>query len=826
MSREDASSLGETIVRFGGAIFREHFQRRSVQRDMKRIIALSALLGFSLASSLWQCHADGLIVVHESHWRPGPRPPHPRPPHWPPAPPVHVFAPLEVVYHHVNVKIDGQIATTSVDQEFYNPNPQRLEGTYLFPVPAGAHIDKFTMDIGGKMVEAELLPADKARQIYEDIVRKARDPALLEYVGRDVFKVRIFPIEPNSRKRVKLAYTQLLKPDAGLTSYVYPLNTEKFSAAPIKNVSVKVELETKRPLKTIYSPSHTVEIKRDGSNKAVVGYEANDVKPDADFQLCFSAEKDELGVNLLTYRTSGDDGFFVLLASPGVDVKEKQLVLKDVVFVLDTSGSMAGRKLEQAKKALQFCVENLNSGDRFEIVRFSTEVEPLFDKLVAATPENRKQAGDFIKELRPMGGTAIDEALKKALTLRDKREVSDDSLSAPGGRGEGRGEVRAGDRPLVVIFLTDGQPTIGTTDEEQIVAGAKRAAGSTRVFCFGIGTDVNTHLLDKITGETRAFSQYVLPEENIEVKVSNFFTKIKEPVLANPRLTFTGGVRVTKIYPSSLPDIFKGEQLVVAGRYSGDGASAVIIEGTVNGQSKKFTYEVNFPRESTDQEFIPRLWATRRVGWLLDEIRLRGESGELKDEVTELARKYSLVTPYTAYLIVEDETKRNVPVPMQTMSQLYDDKDARKLAKTAYDSLSRDKAGEAAVANARGGVALNFAAAPAEALAFGRAEAMRNLATLAPAALPARSDVSAVSGRVAQYTQQQKFVNNRSFFQNGNQWIDSEVQKQQAAKRMRLQFNTPEYFAFAASNSAARPWLALGQNVQFVLNHTIYEIYE
>ena len=765
---------------------------------MKRWICLTTLFVW-LAAGL-PGFAIGLIIVPDHE---GWRPPRPMPPVWP-APPRHEFAPLEMVSAKVNVRVVDQIATTKVEQEFANPGDARLEGTFLFPVPAGAHLDKFTMEIDGRPVEAELLAADKARGIYEDIVRKMRDPALLEYSGRDVFKVRIYPIEPHSHKRITLAYSQLLKADAGLVNYTLPLNTGKFSAAPIKNVSVKLELATTRPLKTIYSSSHTVEIKRDGANKAVVGYEANDVQPDADFQLCYSAEKDEMGVNLLTSRVAGEDGFFVLLASPGMDVKERQLVHKDVVFVLDTSGSMAGKKLAQAKKALQFCVENLNDGDRFELVRFSTEVEPLFEKLVAATPDNRAKAQDFIKDLRPMGGTAIDEALKDALALRPEN----------------------GDRPFVVIFLTDGQPTIGTTDEETIVADVNRAAGSTRVFCFGIGTDVNTHLLDRITDATRAFSQYVLPEEDIEVKVSNFFAKIKEPVLANPKLTFTGDVRATKIYPNPLPDIFKGEQLVVAGRYTGDGASAVIIEGMVNGQPKKFTYEVSFPRESAGQEFVPRLWATRRVGFLLDEIRLHGENAELKDEVTELARKFCLVTPYTAYLIVEDETKRSVPLAAQSMPQLNEDRAARELSKSAFDSLNREKDGAAGVANARGGLAFRLADAPATAVAGSKAEAMVNLGAIAPTAMPTMSDVSGVSRRVDQYTQQQKFVNRRSFFQNGNSWIDSEVQNQQATKRVRLQFNSPEYFAFAASNNAARPWLALGQNVQFVLNGQVYEIYE
>jgi Ca-activated chloride channel family protein len=253
---------------------------------MKRLFPLLALL--AVVTSVF---GDGFIVVHNPPWpMPGPRPPV-----WPgpiPPPRPYVFAPLEVSYHHVKVKIDGQVATTSVDEDFYNPNPQRLEGTYLFPVPKGAQVDKFAMDIGGRQVEAELLPADKARQIYEDIVRKMRDPALMEYADRDVFKVRIFPIEPNSHKRITLSYTQVLKADAGLVSYVYPLNTEKFSSKPIKDVSIQVELSSDRPLKSIYSPSHSVEIRRHGSERATVGYEVNDALPDTDFALYFAPEKD------------------------------------------------------------------------------------------------------------------------------------------------------------------------------------------------------------------------------------------------------------------------------------------------------------------------------------------------------------------------------------------------------------------------------------------------------------------------------------------------------------------------------------------------------
>jgi Ca-activated chloride channel homolog len=757
---------------------------------MKRFMLLSVLL----AGSILRAQADGFIVVN------------PGPDHWS-AP--YAFAPLEITYHHVDVKINGQIATTVVDQEFYNPNSRRLEGTYLFPVPKGAQIDKFSMEIGGRQVDAELLAADKARSIYEDIVRKLRDPALLEYAGRDVFKVRVFPIEPNSPKRIRISYSQLLPSESGMISYVYPLNTEKFSAKPIKSVSVTVNLETSKPLKTIYSPSHAVEIKRDGLHRATARYEAGDVRPDTDFVLYFAQEKDEVGVNLLTTKSAGEDGYFLLLASPGVEKKSTKPAPKDVAFVLDTSGSMVGKKIEQAKKALQFCVENLNDSDRFEVIRFSTDVEPLFGKLSEASKQNRERAENFVRDLKANGGTAIDDALRQVLASRPAEN----------------------DRPFMIVFLTDGEPTVGETGEDNIVAHVKtEGEGRTRVFCFGIGGDVNTHLLDKIAEETRAAAQYVLPEEDLEIKVSSFFSKITEPVLANPVLRVTGGAQISKMYPQALPDLFKGGQLIVVGRYTGDGAAAVEIEGAMNGQTKKFVQDVKFTTDSTgsaETEFIPRLWATRRVGYLLDEIRLHGENAELRDEVTQLARRYGIVTPYTAYLIIEDETRRNVPMAMQSLPQLNNDQAAKKIVLENWSAFKDQRGGEQALAGARYGSALRMADAPGVAAASSAVEANRalGLSAMVPQAMAAPATDS--RERVAQYTQQTRFVNGRNFFQNQDkQWVDPGVQNQSNTKRVRVQFNSADYFALAAHEPRALPWLSMGRSVQFVLGDTVYEIYE
>ena len=799
------------------------------------------------------CLGDGFIVINQ--------------PSTPvPVPQGHFsFAPLEVSFHHVSVAIKDQVAVTSVDEEFVNPNGVQLEGTYLFPLPPGAHIDHFSMDINGKQQEAELLPADKARTIYQDIVRRYKDPALLEYIGRDTFKVRIFPIEANGKKRVKIQYTQLLKSDTGLIEYTYPLNTEKFSARPLQQVSVKVTLETAEPLKSVYCPTHNVEIKRDGGNKAVAGFEDKNVRPDTDFKLIYSREMKDIGVNLMTFRNAPDDGYFLLLASPGMEVKQTKVQPKDICLVLDTSGSMAGKKMEQAKKALAFCLANLNEEDRFDIIRFSTEADDFFEELKPAKKENVAKAQAYVDGLKPIGGTAIDEALQKAIKLGHDRRIAGQA------------------RPYVIIFLTDGQPTIGETKEDVILANVSKVNDqSVRIFSFGIGTELNTHLLDRLAEATKAFSQYVIPSEDIEVKLSNFYTKIKDPVLSNVSVAFSGAdIKTAQVYPNVMPDLFKGEMLVVFGKYTGKGAAAVHISGTINGEKKDFVTDVNFADNDTKNEFIPRLWATRRVGWLLDEIRKNGETAELKDEVVKLARAHGIVTPYTAYLILEDEQRRGVPVAVRTMRELEQDVRARDAAKAVYDFTVAEskneglRGGDVAVANAtnlyrlkssenlqqagqefaldKGGsfsvaggavtggrglkdsVAAAGLPAPALKPASAAPEDALSLGTTANGSLAIRGDrftkSLAAAGEPTEqaqgyranfnYAQQARVVKGRAFYQNGNTWTDATASAKPDLKRREIKFNSDEYFALMTEHPEAAAWLALGNEVDLVLDDTL-----
>lgn len=773
---------------------------------MKRFIAAILILVICISEGF----GAGLIIVHDpDFWRKPPIIP-PIPPPRPPIPPRPIiWAPLELNLVKTETTIDDQYAITIIEQEFYNPNPSRLEGTFILPIPKGATIDKFSMEIDGKKAEAELLESKKARDIYEEIVRKLRDPALLEFAEDGLFKVRIFPIEPNSKKRITVSYSQLLKSDSGLINFTLPLRAGKYSSSLIKNMSLKIELKSSAPIKSIYSPTHKVEIKRDGEKRATIGYEESNVRPESDFQLFFSQQEGEFGLKLMTFKKKDEDGYFLMLVSPSVDIKEGGVLPKDVVFVLDSSGSMAGAKLEQAKRALKFCVANLDEKDRFEIIRFSTDLDRLFSGLHSATKQNIERAEKFISDIKSTGGTAIDDALRAALS------IAPDETS----------------RLFVVVFLTDGIPTVGITDEDQILTNvSKNNKLNTRIFCFGIGTDVNTHLLDKITSQTRASSQYILPEEDIEVKVSSFFSKIKEPVLAGIKIAFPEQAKVSKIYPSLLPDIFKGDQLVVVGRYANPAEGEIRIEGNAGKEKRLFTYNCKYGDRATDYDFLPRLWAVRRIGFLLDEIRLNGENKELKDEIVELARKYGIVTPYTAYLIIEDESRRGVAAEQRLFRFSQEEESlARRELGDYYRDLSRSKTGMSAVAGARSYQSLKLADSPEVALNVGMADAMR----AAKPSARAVQDRIAISGpentgssQSSNTTGAIKYLAGKTFYFNSGKWIDSEAQSKENVQRIKIKFGSDEYFDLINKKPFIAKWLGLGAAVEFALDNKIYEITE
>jgi len=694
-----------------------------------------------------------------------------------------------VKYHHVDITVRDQVANVSIDQEFVNTGSGMIEVEYLFPVPPDAAIDSMTLIVNGKEFAAKLMDADKARKIYEDIVRKKKDPALLEYAGFGLYRTRAFPLEPGKPCKVIVTYKNMPKRDNNLVEVWYPLNTEKFSAKAIESVRVRVDVKSASDLTAVYSPTHDLKTQRKGPRHVIATYEAKNSLPTTDFQLYYKAANENVGATLLSWQPKAKaDGYFMMLVSPNPRSASDRITPKDVVVVLDHSGSMSGTKLAQAKQALQYVVRNLNKKDRFNIVLYNDQIEPMFDCLRGVNQQNTQEALDRIDRISATGGTNIDEALTVAMAqCTDKN------------------------RPAYVLFLTDGQPTVGKTKEADILSDVSSANKTkARVFAFGVGYSPNVRLLDRLAGENHGRSDYVKPNEPIETKVSSMYTKIKNPVMTNLTARIEG-LRLKDMYPRKLGDLFDGDQIVLVGRYDaadagklpgqkkGRGSSTLVIHGRYQGKERAFEYPVmvNSAGGSKAYRFVEKLWAMRRVGWLMDEIQLRGKSKEVIDELVRLSRDYGIMTPYTSFLADES-------TPLASEKRLREV--GGMLAKGL--GVSSGEAGQRGAANRQ---KLNMAARPVTAAMPKKTESRADLALGGiPAAAPTvighdtkEAYEGDVAGRAVENVRQ--IGNNYVLYRRGQIWmmpstakLDLEKDKDQVIQVKRF---SEEYFALARANT-------------------------
>lgn len=726
-------------------------------RTLARTLAIGCALGLALGAA-----ADGLIVVRPTpvQRRQGIR-----------------NFPLEVKFHRVKTTITDQVAVTAIDQVFHNPTSFRLEGTYVFPVPRGAAISRFSMNIDGQQVKGEILEKDKARQIYESIVRRSQDPALMEYVGTKLVKLRIFPIEPRSDKRIKISYSEVLEGEGGLVSYRYPLNTEKFSAKPLDEVSVEVAISGVGGIRSVYSPTHPVTVTPQGKS-VTVRYAARNVTPHRDFLLTYMRSKSAVGLSAMTYKRSpGASGHFGMVISPPLEFSKSDILPQDVVFVLDTSGSMLnGDKIGQARKALAYCLGRLSEKDRFAVVDFSTEVRHFAKGLTPVDKASRKRALAYVQELDARGGTNINEALLAASALT--------------------AQAKAG-RPFTVIFITDGRPTIGERRMDAILknleGGGKRFF---RLFSIGVGHKINTHLLDRLSSKRRGTTLYVGPKEDLEIKISAFFDKFAYPVMTDLKLS-VDGVRIRDVYPRPLPDLFKGSQLVLFGSYKGKGEQPITLEGTYRGERRKFVFEASFADGPTAHDYLPHLWAKRKVGHLLDQIRLHGQNEEIKGEIVRLAKRYGIMTPYTSFLVLEDERQRSRPDPTRPQaraprpgaaSRFFGGKKGENLARGADQAMKQQSGGRAIEAAKE-------------------SKKLKNESRM-------DSDDKVGGGGGADGGSRLRRVGEKTFYRQGSRWVDSAYDAEtMAKKRVAVTYLSKAYFELLGKHPEIGPYLALGKQV-------------
>src|SRR5947208_3378340 len=516
--------------------------------------------------------------------------------------------PLAMVDHQVTITINDQVAETRVEQTFRNHTARALEATYVFPVPKGASVRKFTMWVNGKETAGEMVEADKARHIYTDIVRRTQDPGLLEYMGNNLLRLKVFPIAPNADQKVALTYTSVAPRDGDLVEYVYPLKTDGKATRTLEKFSIQATIKSQHPIINVYSPTHSITVKKNGDREVNVNFEREQGLLDKDFQLFYSQGDKDVGLTSIVHRpVSSENGYFMLLISPRVEMPKASAIPRDMVLVLDTSGSMRGRKMEQARKALRYCLANLNPQDRFGLIHFATTVNKYRESLTDATSEQLEQGRKWVDQLEATGGTAINDALLAALDFR----------SSDMGR------------TFTIVFFTDGCPTIGETNTDRILKNVTgKNTANTRIFTFGVGEadGLNATFLDQLAEQTRAISSFVRPAEDIEVKVSGLVSKISHPVLANLKLEAGNDIRLVEMYPPQLPDLFHGGQLVVMGRYTGKGPVALKLTGTGGPESKEYVYETTFPDKTNEEKsFVEHVWGRRKVGYLLDQIRINGQ---------------------------------------------------------------------------------------------------------------------------------------------------------------------------------------------------------
>ncbi len=692
--------------------------------------------------------------------------------------------PFQVKQHLVNVSIRDGVAETTIEQTFVNTSDVAQEAEYWFPVPEGAAVTRFTLTVGDRAVEARLLPKEEARRIYENIVRRRRDPALLEFAERNLLRARVFPVPPKGERRIQLRYAETLRREGEVQRYLLPLRATRAVSKPLGYLRVRVEVATSAPLTNVYCPSHPEAIvKREGANRATIEWSAESILPERDLQVVYSTSSEKYDLRVLTYRASGD-GYFVMLLAPNGGQKPPRLP-KQIVFVLDRTGSMAGDKIQQAKEALAYCVRSLQPEDRFNVILFNEQPRTLFEGLVPVTRENVDKAVREVEALTAQGGTNIADALREALRLFPPEETN--SLQA-------------------VVFLTDGLPTVGETDPNRILnaVSERNPNRRIRIFSFGVGYDVNVHLLDRLCQQNRGISSYVRPEENIEARVSAFYNAINVPILADLKL-LCEGVEAYDVYPRNIPDLFAGDQIVVTGRYKGSGRAAVVLEGISRQQREQVRHVVDFPERAESMDFIPRLWAVRKIGYLLDEVRLH-RNQEVIEEIVRLAKEYGVVTEFTSFLIDED--------------MLLAQADDRRVLLRASDAsllLARPSSGAAAVGASTQVQSLQrqgFGGVAAAPIPSQPGRAQQSQESLGLAYVPAG---------VAQRAQQVvRNIGVRTFYQQGRQWVDSRYQSGQRV--ITIQAFSEAHFALLRRRPELRQYLSLGGDVLIQLERVAVQV--
>jgi Ca-activated chloride channel homolog len=588
-----------------------------------------------------------LVPDTDQHWRlPRPFPPHPHPPVQPPPGPPQLYRTKQV---DIDARIVNSVAHVQLSQTFVNESSQTVEARCVMPVPYEAVLQNLTFLVDGKEIEGKLMSAEEARRIYQGYVQRSKDPALVQWLGSGLIQTNVFPIPPQKERTVTLSFTQVVSRTNGMLDWQMPLRAAGYSSQPLEKININVYLEDDQSLGNIYSPSHSVDIVRSGTRQVTIRYTSKSEVPVSNFRVLADTTKKQLAANWIGYRPDSEEpGYFLMLLHPTFEASVDDTP-KNIVLCLDKSGSMRGDKIEQARNALIYVLDHLPKKDRVGIVVYDSQVMTFRDKLISASDEREMEsARTFVRTLGASGSTNIDQGLQVSLKMLD------DS-----------------DGPSYIVHLSDGVATVGERDERQITANAvKLNTERTRVFNFGVGHDVNSKLMNRLSQECFGQTFFVEPEQDIEEAVSALYDRLGQPSLTDVRWEIVSEEgkdrgKLVDVYPSHLPDLFSGDQTSIVGRFRGSQEATLIVTGKIGSKSVKYeqTLDLGDAKSRADSRFIATLWASRRAAAIIDEMDLEGRKESLMQELLELAKKYGILTPYTAFLAEEPDA--NMPLARQ-----------------------------------------------------------------------------------------------------------------------------------------------------------------
>ena len=542
---------------------------------------------------------------------------------------------LEIKEHEVQVVVNNGVAVTTVTQVFQNTEDRQVEALYTFPVPKGGSVSNFSMWINGKEMVGEVLEKKRAREIYESYKRTRRDPGLLEQTNYRTFEMRVFPIGPRAEQKVQVTYSQELDFDNDWATYVYPLATSTradVNARTTGRFALTLDARSAVPITAMESPSHGKDfaVAKHTGNYSQASLEATGGDLSRDVVLAFHLSRPKTGLDMITSKEAGRDGYFLLTLTAGEELAEHNQGM-DYVFVLDVSGSMGdGGKLDLSRNALAAFVNGLGENDRVEVMTFNIQANPLFRTLHKADAEAKKRAAEFLASQQARGGTVLNAAMGPAYQYAD-----------PGRQ-----------RPLNVVLLSDGlTEQQGRAELTRIIRSRPQNA---RVFCIGVGNDVDRGLLNQIAQDTGGLAAFVSRQDNFERQAAAFRRKLMRPVASDVQVQISG-VETYDLEPKQLPSLYHGMPVRLYGRYKGSGEAKVTVRGKVLSKPIEQTVTMSFPKQDDNNPQIERMWAWKRVDRLLNEADADGSRPRVLDEIIRLGEEYSIATEYTSFIVLEND---------------------------------------------------------------------------------------------------------------------------------------------------------------------------